>query len=161
MGPKHSGLISKALGAQKAMNKMKIEIKEIVSTNQINSMRIRAKAKDSSKSAITTHYLILNREDEVGFISIDRDNIKNRITVYEIFIEPTHRRKGYASEAMRCAERLALHMGCDSICVLPLIPGDRKATRELIKWCLRLGYEKSRKILHVYIKSPQRDIELN
>lgn len=122
--------------------KIKIQLIKIDTEDSFESLELRARVRESSKSPKTIHYRVLADDVETAFISLDRwpEPEINQMVVYEIFVPRDTRRKGFGSMVLAEIEKVAIQEGFRKIHLRSHSLDRETKQMKLNNWYLRKGY---------------------
>lgn len=121
---------------------MKIQLIKIKTADCFESIELRTRARESSKSLKTIHYRVLADGFEVAFVSLDRwpEPEISQMVVYEIFVPRDMRGKGIGSVVLSEIEKVAIIEGFQKMHLRPYPLDPETMQRKLNDWYLHKGY---------------------
>jgi GNAT superfamily N-acetyltransferase len=117
-----------------------VEILEILSPDIAFDEEIRERARTSSKSLCTKHYIVHENEKEVAFLSLDLRPDIEALVVYELFVPRKMRHRGIGTRVMKETERLARSMGFRKLLLNPKPFEGDYSKAELVNWYRQQGF---------------------
>lgn len=83
---------------------------------------------------------ILFTDDGEGSVQVEIDNERRDADIYALWVNPTARRKGLATELLKSAEEIARKAKCTAI---TLYWDMRDTPRSILNWYIRNGYKET------------------
>lgn len=119
---------------------MKIQLIEVGDHSEFRSVPLRDRASVSSKSKITKHYVAVSDGQDIAFVALDIPEHRDYFCVYELLVDPQHRRCGFGAAIIRRCQFLAAQGGFRKICLIPrpIEPGGSE--ERLRAWYYKLGF---------------------
>ena len=105
---------------------------EITEDIPVNSDEIKGRIVQSKKNAYTQHYLIMDNEDEIAFLSLDLMYDRKLLFLYELFVINSKRKKGYGSKIMDLVFEFAKNQSFAEVYLDPN-PFDGSITLDVLK----------------------------
>lgn len=117
-----------------------IALKEVDSTHKPQSPVLQERIENCSRCATTHLLLALENGIEVGFVALDYHMDQGIMVVYELFVDPNHRRRGIARQILRESELLADALRFSSIRLKPKPLERTVPIKDLIAFYISEGY---------------------
>jgi GNAT superfamily N-acetyltransferase len=120
-------------------NLMSISFTEIHYPDEFINHELRAMARHSSKTSLTTWYRVCCHGEEVAFLAVGRSG--EHLVPYQLVVLRELRGRGIGSAVVRAVERLAQSEGCERVRVWPR-PLDHSFDQwGLERWYRERGYQ--------------------
>jgi GNAT superfamily N-acetyltransferase len=118
---------------------MSISLTEIHHPDEFINRQLRAMARHSRKSSLTTWYRVCCHREEVAFLSVERSDV--RLVPHQLVVPRELRGRGIGSAVLRAVERLAQREGYERVRVWPRPIDDSFDQWDLERWYCHRGYE--------------------
>ena len=118
---------------------MSISLAEIHHPDEFINRGLRAMARQSRKTGITTWYRVCCHGQEVAFLAVGRSG--ERLVSYQLVVPRELRGRGIGSAVLRAIERLAQSDGYERVRVWPRPLDDNFDQWGLERWYRERGYE--------------------
>ena len=99
-----------------------IVLEKIEDRQPVNSPEIHERIRQSTKSLHTKHFVAVEQNNELGFVSLDFWPEKEFVVIYELFVPSGLRGKGIGRRIMIAIERFAVEQGRHYIRLNPSHP---------------------------------------
>ena len=116
-----------------------VQLKELLSEDQVADPEIRLWVANDSKTAFTRHYLAEENSIEVGFLSADVDSECEYFVIYKLFVPPRLRRQGLGNLILKAAEELGNSLGYRNSLLRAHTLADEFSQQDLEDWYFRHG----------------------
>jgi GNAT superfamily N-acetyltransferase len=117
-----------------------IQLNLVGDPSEFRSAPLRDRALVSTKAAFTKHYTAMSGEQEVAFVALDLPEHKSYLCVYELLVDPSHRRRGYGAAIIRKCQEFAAQEGFRKICLNPCPIESGGSEEKLRTWYSKLGF---------------------
>lgn len=122
---------------------MKIQLREINSPSEFKAAPLRDRASVSTKSVLTTQYAAISGGQEIAFVALDLPGHKKYLFVYELFVAPSLRSRGYGTAVIQKCREFAIQAGFEKICLKPW-PLEASGSEDRLRvWYNKLGFVQS------------------
>jgi GNAT superfamily N-acetyltransferase len=118
---------------------MSISFAEVHHPNELINRELRAIARHSSKSRLTTWYCVRCNSEEVAFLAVGRSD--ERLVPYQLVVPHELRGRGIGSAVLRAVEHLAQSEGYESVRLWPRPLDDSFDQWGLERWYSERGYK--------------------
>lgn len=124
------------------MNKSDIRLEEIHNVKLTNP-EIKQRHEQSVLSRITHHFVLLEANKDVAFISLDICLDYDHVIIYELFVPRSLRHQGYGGKTLSVIEEYSHTLGFKKLKLLarPLEAGYLQ--KDLFKWYEKHGFHNS------------------
>lgn len=119
---------------------MEIQLIEVRDYSEFRSVPLRDRASVSSKSNITRHYVAMSDGQDIAFVALDTPEHRDYFCVYELFVDPQHRRCGFGTAIICKCQLLAAQAGFRKICLIPRPIEAGWSEEKLRAWYGKLGF---------------------
>ena len=124
------------------MSKSNIKLEEINNVKLTNP-EIKQRQVQSSQTLITHHFVLLEADKDIAFISLDIYSDYDYLTIYELFVPRSLRHQGYGGKALSVIEEYSHTHGFKMLKLLARpLEGDYRQ-EDLFKWYEKHGFHNS------------------
>jgi GNAT superfamily N-acetyltransferase len=119
---------------------MGLRLRKVLSYSEISNAALRQWAEPRSRASYTRIFVATVDNKDIAYVAVDVVPIRDYVELYQLYVLPEQRRRGYGTTILRKVEQMATELGLKKIVLNPQ-PIDGESTREdLIRWYLRNGY---------------------
>jgi GNAT superfamily N-acetyltransferase len=119
---------------------MGLRLRRVLSCSEISNAALRQWAEPRSRASYTRIFVATVDNKDIAYVAVDVVPIRDYVELYQLYVLPEQRRRGYGTTILRKVEQMATELGLKKIVLNPQ-PIDGEWTREdLIRWYLRNGY---------------------
>ncbi len=119
---------------------MKLALRGLSSCAEISNHALREWCEPRSRTSRTRMYLGVVGDEEVAYVAVDVVPEWGYLVLYELYVLPQHRKRGYGTAFLSEIEQVARGLGFDRVALKPK-PIDESWTKEdLVRWYQRHGY---------------------
>ena len=97
--------------------------------------------KKSTRTKITSHYVLLDKGNQIAFISLDLYPIEEKLSLYEIFVPTALRHSGYGGKGIKTVEDFALSQGYKKVVVYAMPFEEDYPQEKLNNWYKKHGFQ--------------------
>jgi GNAT superfamily N-acetyltransferase len=117
-----------------------ITLRKIDKSHQAKSEWLRERIQNASQCIVTRLFLVMEDETEVALVSLDLHRSQGILVVYNIFVEPSYRRRGIARQILRKSEAMARNLGFTQIQLKPKPLEETVSLDDLVRFYASEGY---------------------
>jgi len=131
-----------ARGARRRM----LVFEDVKSPDDFRSEPLKRRARESRPFPGRIDYRVTCDGSEIAFVTCIAPPNRDYLVLYELFVEPPARRRGYGTATLREVERMAKKQNRSRI-TLNSSPLDETSSRDdLIRWYTQLGFSQRREV---------------
>jgi GNAT superfamily N-acetyltransferase len=136
----HASKIEVSFSIASLGDMFEIELIRTDLATEFESYTLAERARSSYRNHRTSHYLAKLDNLQIAFVSLSPSHDKRELCIFEIFVDPPHRRQGFGARIVQLCIEFARSADFETVCLLP-IPGDSSISEaELKAWYIRSGF---------------------
>jgi GNAT superfamily N-acetyltransferase len=119
-----------------------MKLRRITNPEEVCNDEIRRSAKDGSRSNVTEHFLAIENNEEVAFVSLDVfPPVPPPLVLYTLVVPKALRGNGVGSRVLAEVERIARELGYEKVLLRPKSLDKSWSNERLREWYSKRGYK--------------------